>query len=65
MEWDKEGVVIQGVGISMAREMEAAQVKDLEMGPDTEPKRAVEPGTVTAQVLKKGRAAENEEINCT
>ena len=61
-EWDREEMIIQRVGIGMARGMEPAQEKDLKMEPGTGPKRVVEPGTVTAQVLKKGRAAETEEI---
>ena len=61
-EWDREEIVIQIVGIGMARGMEPAQETDLKMGPDTGPKKAPEPGTVTAQVVKKGRAAEREGI---
>lgn len=51
-EWDREGMIIQRVGIGMARGMEPAQEKDLKMGPDTGPKRAVEPGGVTALAVK-------------
>ena len=58
----EKDLVIQSVGISMARGMEPAQVKDLKMEPGTGPKRAVEPGTVMVQVVKKGRAAEREGI---
>ena len=58
---DKD-LVIQSVDIDMARGMEPAQVTDLKMGPDTGPKKAVGPGRVTAQVLKKERAAETEQI---
>jgi len=58
----EKDLVIQGVDIGMARGMEPAQVTDLKMGPDTEPKKAVEPGTATAQVLKKERAAETKRI---
>ena len=55
-ERDREEVIIQKVGLSMAREME----------PDTEPGKALEQGTVTAPDLK-GRAAETEQIRryCT
>ena len=50
VEWDREGVIIQRVGIGMDREME----------PDTVPKKAVErePGTVTAQAGGKVAAIE-------
>jgi len=61
VEWDREEMVIQGVGISMAQGMEPAQETDLEMGPDTGPKKALEPGIVTALALR-GRAAEREGI---
>lgn len=58
----EKDLVIRGVDISMARGMEPAQEKDLKMGPDTGPKKAVEPGIVTAQVLKKGGAGETKRI---
>ena len=61
VEWDREEVVIQRVGISMARGMEPAQVKDLVMGPDTGPKKALEPATAMA-LARKGRAGETEQI---
>jgi len=64
MEWDRKEAVIQSGGISMARGMEPAQDKDLEMGPDTGPKKALEPGTVTA-LARKGKAGETERIRKT
>ena len=51
----EKDLVIQGVDIGMARGMERAQVTDLKMEPGTEPKKAVEPGRVTA-LAKKGKA---------
>ena len=64
MEWDRKEAVIQSVGISMARGMEPAQETDLEMERDSGPKKALEPGSVTAQD-RKGRAGETERIRKT
>ena len=60
-EWDREEVKSQRVDTGMALGMEPAQEKDLRMEPDTGPKRALEPGTVTAQA-PRGMAGETEQI---
>ena len=67
VEWDVVEVIIQRVGIGMVPEMvlvmEQRQEKALVMGPETGPKKLLEPGTVMVQVLRE-RAGETERINC-
>jgi len=65
VEWDREEVEIQRIGISMDREMGPAQEKNLKMEMDTGPKKAVGQAIATA-VARKGRAGEIQQIrkNC-
>ncbi|MBT3259610.1 MAG: hypothetical protein HN366_24605 [Deltaproteobacteria bacterium] len=62
VELDREGVIIQRVGIGMDREMEPALETDLPMEPETAPKKVVgqEAETVTAQARE--RAVVTEQI---
>ena len=61
----EKDLVIQSVDISMARGMEPAQVTNLVMGPGTGPKKAVEPGTVTALAVKGKAAVVEIATDCT
>ena len=61
----EKDLVIQSVDIGMARGMEPAQETDLKMGPDTGPKRALEPRRVTALVVKGKAAVVEIATDCT
>jgi hypothetical protein len=61
----EKDLVIQGVDTGMARGMEPAQVTDLKMEPGTEPKKAMEPGRVTALAVKGKAEVVEIATDCT